>query len=330
MAIIDIIVGVKNEEEHIEDCIRSLEKQTMEDITILVIDGLSTDGTRDIVRNLISEDPRIKLLTNPKENISSGRNIGLNAAESDFVAYMDGHAVVDSDWLETLYSAFTDCEEKIPVGGVGSTYASPDDDSAFGKTVAYCLKTFFGGFGTSYTQEENIHKVNTVAFALYKRSILQREGITYDENMSQCEDTDFNHQIVDKGYVLLKHPGALVYQYRRKNLGQFLRQMINYGEGRSKLVIKYKETLKPEHLIPVLTVLYLLFLIFGLSLFLIHLINIYILTLISIPVILYILIDLAYTISIIVKYRSLKHFYAFFVFPIEHLGYGIGFLKGLT
>ncbi len=329
MVTIDIIVGVKNEEEYIERCIKSLEEQTIKDINILVVDGLSDDGTRDIVCNLMDKDPRIKLLINRKEKISSARNIGLNASKADFVAYLDGHAIVKNDWLETLYNRFIVYEKKCKLAGIGSTITSPPDDSPFGKTIAYCLKTFFGGFGTQYSEEKNIHQVKTVPFVLYRRSLLVKEGIIYNENMTQCEDTDFNHQIIKKGYVLLKHPKAIVYMYRRKNLSQFFRQMVRYGEGRAKLAVKYKETLNLQHLIPVLTILYLLFTIFSLITFTLNIINIYSLTVILIPIIIYIITDLSYTIRIIMKYQSLNHIYAFLIFPAEHLGYGFGFLKGL-
>lgn len=330
MAIIDIIVGVKNEEEHIERCVRSLMEQTIKDIKILVVDGLSEDNTREIVRVLMEEDPRIKLLTNPLEKISSGRNTGLKASEADYVAYLDGHAFVGENWLLTLISSFKDCKKKYNLAGIGSTYASPEDDSMFGKTVAYCVQTGFGGLGTSFTEEKEIHPVETVAFALYKRSILVSEGIIYDEKMTHCEDTDFNHQLIKKGYILLKHPKALVYQYRRETLGKFFKQMINYGEGRSKLIKKYKEKLKIEHLISVFTVFYLLFLILSVILFLFNLINFFTLSLILQPTFIYIIIDLFYTFFIIVKYRDLKHIYAFLIFPAVHFGYGIGFIKGMV
>jgi glycosyltransferase involved in cell wall biosynthesis len=99
MAIIDIIVGVKNEEEHIERCIKSLQKQTIQDINIVVVDGLSDDKTPEIVRELMTLDPRIVLLSNDKEKISSGRNIGLDFSKSEYVAYLDGHTYVQEDWL---------------------------------------------------------------------------------------------------------------------------------------------------------------------------------------------------------------------------------------
>ncbi len=329
MAIVDILVGVKNEEEHIERCIRSLMTQTIRDINILVVDGLSHDRTQEIVGKLVDEDPRVKLLINEGETISSGRNIGLKAGSSEYVAYLDGHAYVGKDWLETLYNTFKSFEGNCRLGGVGSTYASPADDSPFGKTVAYCVQTSFGGLGTSFTEEKKIHPVETVAFAMYKRSTLESEGVIYDEKMTHCEDTDFNHQLVNKGYVLLKHPKAMVYQYRRKNIGQFFRQMFKYGEGRYKLVDKYKETLRYYHLIPVFVIFYLLFAFISLILFLFNQLNSYYLILIFSPIFLYLIVDVIYTLLLIVKHGSLKHIFAILIFPAIHLGYGMGFLKGL-
>jgi cellulose synthase/poly-beta-1,6-N-acetylglucosamine synthase-like glycosyltransferase len=293
------------------------------------VDGLSSDNTREIVRGLMEEDPRVKLLTNPQEKISSGRNTGLKASKAEYVAYLDGHTFVGKDWLETLISTFKNCKKKYNLAGIGSTYASPEDDSPFGKTVAYCIQTVFGGLGTSFTEEKEIHPVETVAFALYKRSILENEGIIYDEKMTHCEDTDFNHQLVKKGYILLKHPKALVYQYRRKNIMQFSKQMIKYGEGRYKLVKKYSETLRYYHLFPVIAIFYLLLVLISLFIFIFNQINLNNLIIILIPLFLYILIDVIYTILIMTKNRSLKNIYALIIFPAVHIGYGIGFLKGL-
>lgn len=330
MADIDIIVGVKNEEKHIEGCIRSLLDQTMENINILVVDGKSTDRTREIVTRLIEEDHRIQLLTNEKETISSGRNIGIEAGTSEYVAYLDGHAYVDRDWLELLYTSFVECEKKCKVGGVGSTYASPEDDTVFGKTVAYCVQTLFGGLGTSFSEEDEIHPVDTVAFALYRRSILEKETVCYDEQMTQCEDTDFNYQLIKNGYVLLKHPKAFVYQYRRNNLMEFFMQMYKYGEGRYRLAKKYSETLRYYHLIPVLAIFYLLFAVICLIAYLLSQLSLYYLVLIGVPVFIYLIVDILYTLNIMAHNGSLKYISALLIFPAIHMGYGIGFLKGLT
>ncbi|NYB52436.1 MAG: glycosyltransferase [Methanobacteriaceae archaeon] len=328
MSLVDVIVGVRNEEKHLKRCITSLQAQTIADIQIFVVDGQSKDRTRDIVQEKMKEDSRIKLFDNPKKVISSARNIGIKASQAQYIAYLDGHCYVDPDWLETLISSYQKYERKCKVGGVGSTYSSPDDDTDYGKVVAQVLRTSLGGLGTAYRKDEKIQMVDTVAFALYKLSIIRNEGILYDELMTQCEDTDFNYKLLKKGYVLLKHPDALVYQYRRPNTLQFLRQMIDYGEGRAKLVLKYKETLKLYHLIPVLLVFYLFISIISLILGMISFIRTKELFFIFFPILIYLIIILAYTLTISLKNRSLKYLYAFLIFPAIHIGYGFGVLKG--
>jgi len=135
--------------------------------------------------------------------------------------------------------------------------------------------------------------------------------------------------LVNKGYVLLKHPEAKVYQYRRKNIGQFFLQMFKYGEGRYKLVDKYQETLRYYHLVPVFMIFYLLFVVIGLILFVFNQISLYYLGLIFLPAFLYLIIDIIYTLFIMVGHGSLRHVSAMLIFPAIHIGYGTGFLKGL-
>jgi succinoglycan biosynthesis protein ExoA len=329
MSLINIIVGVKNEEKYIKRCINSLQNQTISDINIMVVDGLSADKTPEIVQEIMENDPRVKLLKNPHEIISTARNIGLEASDADYVAYLDGHCYVDEDWLETLLNTFKIYQKKCKLGGVGSTYSSPDDDSIFGKAIAYSVQTFLGGFGTSFTTEEKIVQVETVAFALYPRLILQKEQVTYDECMTQCEDTDFNYQLIKAGYHLLKHPRARVHQYRRSHPRQFFQQMLNYGEGRARFTSKYPETMHWYHLIPLITIIYPIIFVITLCLFSLGIAGLGLFTLISIPLIIYIVMDLLYSIMISLKMSNWKGLCSIIIFPLEHIGYGLGFLKGL-
>lgn len=329
MSLIDVIVGVKNEEKYIKKCIKSLQNQTVHDINILVVDGLSSDKTPQIVSEISEKDSRVKLLKNPREFISSARNIGINYSKAEFIAYLDGHCYVDSNWLETLYNTFLEYQRQCKLAGVGSTYSSPSDDSFFGKTIAYSLQTFFGGFGTAYTSNEKIISVETVAFAIYPRSILLKEHVTYDEAMTQCEDTDFNYQFIRAGYNLLKHPGALVYQYRRSNPLEFARQMIDYGEGRARFTMNHPETLHWYQVIPMVTLFYLFLFIIILAMFLWGWVGWELLLFTSTPFIIYILIDLISTILVSKMIKNWKGIIAFILFPLEHFGYGIGYLKGI-
>lgn len=329
MSLIDVIVGVKNEEKHLERCLTSLQNQSITDIRVFVIDGKSSDGTRDIVLEKMKDDVRIKLLENPNMVISSARNIGIKASQAHYVAYLDGHCYVDSDWLENLMSSYQEYEKKCKLGGVGSTYASPDDDTIFGKVIASALHTPLGGFGTAYTKDEKFEVVDTVAFALYKKSVLDKERIVYDETMTQCEDTDFNYQLIKKGYTLLKHPKAFVYQYRRSKPSGFFNQMINYGGGRRIFVKKHPETLKIYQLLPLMVIFYIAVLLISIVFYLAGYINPIIIAVFLVPFALYVVLCLFYTMKIYQQLHSRGALYSLLVFPIVHLGYGWGFLKAI-
>lgn len=330
MSLIDIIIGVRNEEKHLERCLTSLQNQNVTDIQIFVIDGQSEDRTRDIVLEKMKEDSRIKLFDNPNIVISSARNIGIKSSKAEYLAYLDGHCYVNPDWLEKLLESFQYYEKKCKLGGVGSTYASPDDDTSYGKVVAQVLRTPLGGLGTAYRKDEKVELVDTVAFALYKRSIVEKEAILYDDSMTQCEDTDFNYNLVKNGYSLLRHPIALVYQYRRPNTPQFFKQMVKYGEGRGLFAKKHPDTLRIYHLFPSLTIFYLLIVILSLLLFLgsLYVTQLLIIFLL-IPILLYIVVCLFYTFKLLWHTSNPAAFYSILIYPSIHLGYGWGFLKAL-
>lgn len=79
---ISVILPIRNEAEFIEKCLRSLmaNDYARGRIEILVLDGMSDDGTREIVRRLAAEDGRIRLLDNPQGIVPYTMNRGINEA----------------------------------------------------------------------------------------------------------------------------------------------------------------------------------------------------------------------------------------------------------
>lgn len=65
---VTMLVPVRNEAGYIDVCVRALMEQTdlPADYEILVVDGMSDDGTRERLQDLAREDPRIQILDNPK------------------------------------------------------------------------------------------------------------------------------------------------------------------------------------------------------------------------------------------------------------------------
>ncbi|MHC4496899.1 MAG: glycosyltransferase, partial [Planctomycetota bacterium] len=83
--LVTIIMPIRNEAEFIERAVRSVldNDYPAEKIEILVVDGMSDDGTRETVKKLSQADGRVKMLDNPQCIVSTAMNIGLRAARGD-------------------------------------------------------------------------------------------------------------------------------------------------------------------------------------------------------------------------------------------------------
>lgn len=80
MTKIDVIIGVRNEEKHLERCLTSLQNQNLSDIQILLLMGDLMTGHVILFRKN-EKRSRIKLFDNPQMIISSARNIGIKASK---------------------------------------------------------------------------------------------------------------------------------------------------------------------------------------------------------------------------------------------------------
>lgn len=91
---VSVIIPAYNAEKHIEQTILSVLKQTHQDFEIIVINDGSTDNTRDIILSI--KDSRIKLIDKENSGVSDSRNIGIENAKGDYIAFLDA----DDYWLE--------------------------------------------------------------------------------------------------------------------------------------------------------------------------------------------------------------------------------------
>jgi glycosyltransferase involved in cell wall biosynthesis len=90
MPLISIITPMYNGADFIEECLTSVQAQTLGDYEHFVIDNMSTDGGADIVKRLAENDPRIKLLSNDKfKGAASTRNVGIKEATGKYIAFLD-------------------------------------------------------------------------------------------------------------------------------------------------------------------------------------------------------------------------------------------------
>ena len=102
-ALISIIVPVFNAEDYLEQCLRSIVKQTYTNLEILLIDDGSTDSSGNICEKFASEDNRVKVVHKKNGGVSSARNTGLKLAQGEYISFIDSDDCVDKEYISAMY-----------------------------------------------------------------------------------------------------------------------------------------------------------------------------------------------------------------------------------
>lgn len=241
---ISIVIPVKNEEALIGKCLKSLEQLNYPktQLEIIISDGLSTDNTVEIVK-----DYGAKVVRNEAQTVAPGRNIGFQYSKGDFIAFSDADCVMDKNWLDNALKYFDD----ESVAGVGGPNLSPENESPFGKAVRFLFLIGSVMSGSVYvTNSKKVKIVKNIpgCNAIYKREALKKVMPT-DETLLTCDDTEINHQLINKGYKILYTPDVIVWHYRRDNPKKFWKQIYRYAIGRLQLAKRHKDAVNLIHII---------------------------------------------------------------------------------
>ena len=232
-----IVVTVKNEEEVIEDCLKSLLNLDYQDYEILVVDTGSSDNTREIIRRIQRENPRVELFETIG-NASVGRNVGINEAKGDAVAFTDGDCIVAPNWLQTLVSALVrDGQSTAGVGG--PNIPSFVVENRWTNAARITLNTFLGSGGSVQFMNSSTPYVRAVSTAnsVFWTSSVKKIG-AFDSRLDLCEDADLCSRLAKTGSRLKFENGGVVYHRRDyRSPWKFGRHLFKYGYWRGRAMM---------------------------------------------------------------------------------------------
>lgn len=112
---VTVLIPVYNRRAYLEECIRSVQNQTWQELEILLVDDGSTDGTLECCRALAREDSRIRVLTQNHGGVSAARNLGLAQARGEYIFFLDSDDVIRHPLIEALTTAME--AHHAPMGG---------------------------------------------------------------------------------------------------------------------------------------------------------------------------------------------------------------------
>jgi glycosyltransferase involved in cell wall biosynthesis len=254
-ALITVGIPCFNAEETIEKAIRSALSQEWEKLEILVSDDVSTDKSRDIVREFVKQDSRVKLLER-KDNggPAATRNTLWKAAKGEYIAFFDDDDASSPERLKTQYERLSEYEKKIPDVPV-CCYASgkrryPNGYQLLMPAIGSLPNIPFGNVIVDYLLFNGRHKnffygSGTPACSLMiSRSVLEKIG-GFDENLRRVEDGDLAIRIGLAGGHFIGCQESLFLQYATSAPDKTPHKNL---ESELKMIEKYSDYLREKKL----------------------------------------------------------------------------------
>ena len=261
---VTILVPCRDEVRFIEDCLRSIvENDYPEDrLQVLVVDGRSTDGTAEIIDRFSQTHHSVIRIENPARITPTALNLGIAAADGDYIIWMSAHNRYDPTYIRTC----VEWAERTGADNVGGGIVTePRHPNYFGRAVAEVLTSRFGvGNSTFRTSASKPVWVDTVFGGCYRHDVFDRVGL-FNERLVRGQDLEFNLRLRRAGLRTLFVPEIRSTYYARSQPLEFAKHNWTNGVW-AILPFRYSEIvpISPRHLVPMALVIgILLTTIFG-------------------------------------------------------------------
>jgi glycosyltransferase involved in cell wall biosynthesis len=246
---VSVVIPCRNEEAFIGDCLASIVGGGYPDdrIEVLVVDGMSNDGTRAIVAKAAAAHAGIRLLDNPDGATPVALNIGVRHASGDVIAILGAHSIYPPGYFSTLVQSLVESGAD-GVGGVCVT--RPAGSTAVARAIAAGVSHRFG-VGNSYFRigADAPRWVDTVPFGVYRRDIFDRVGL-FDEDLVRNQDDEFNGRVIRGGGRLLLVPSVKTEYFARGTIRKLWRMYYQYGYFKPLAARKIGRVMTVRQLLP--------------------------------------------------------------------------------
>ena len=237
---ITVIIPARNEADKIGKCLQAVLAQSLKPCEVIVVDGHSTDGTVEIAGKF-----PVRVLYEDYHTIGGGRQLGVEKAKGDYVAFTDADAIPDKEWIGNLIQEFDD-----GIIGVGGKIVNIDR-GFWQRSINLAFSTFLGSAnavqGRLFKRKRLVNTVSACNSMYRRQDILEVGG--FNTNLIS-EDSELNGRLLKKG-KLLYTPEAVVLHDQDKGLKDFAKLMFRWGKG-IRETRRWKVQVMPPLLVPLL------------------------------------------------------------------------------
>ncbi|HET7035481.1 MAG TPA: glycosyltransferase family 2 protein [Thermomicrobiaceae bacterium] len=245
---VDVVIPNFNGRQHLAVCLPALQRQSYPCVRVFVVDDASTDGSAELVRNLMPEATVLELPRNA--GLAVAVNQGIAAGWAPLVALLNNDTEPEPGWLAALVAA----AERFPdAGAIASKLRLFDRrDTLHSAGDTFSPRGLPGNRGVwqrdvgQFEREEEVFGACAGA-ALYRRAALEAvaaiDGAVLDPRFFMyCEDVDLSWRLRLLGYAIVYAPEAVVYHRLSATGGGTL---ASYYVARNTLAVLVKDVPTP-------------------------------------------------------------------------------------
>ena len=247
---VTLIMPVYNEASDLGDTLRSLSAQRYphDALTLIVVDGGSTDGSTDIVREFLATgDIAGTLLQNSRRTIPTSLNVGISVARaSDIIVRLDGHSTYEPEYVAKIVAAFATLPHSV--GCVGGPQI-PRRETVFGRALVSALYTNPMGLGGGeFRRVSEPRAARSVYLGAWREGVLQAVG-GFDEAWEANEDNELAARLRHAGFTTYLIGARSEYRINR-GPAVAVKQWGRYGYWRAQTLLRHPGEARLRHFVP--------------------------------------------------------------------------------
>ena len=246
LPLVTVVLPIRNEGPFIARCLDALVKQDYptDRMEVVIADGMSTDGTRDIVAAACARHAAWRMIDNPGRIVPTGLNAAIADARGEIVVRVDGHCEVSPDYVTRCVHHLQHGSDAV--GGPLETIGA----SKMAQAIALAMGSSFGVGNSAFrTSSGKTMYVDTVAFPAYTRAVLDRLG-PFDEELVRNQDDEYNYRLRKAGGRILLAADVRSRYFSRSSIKSLWRQYFQYGYWKVRVLQKHPRQMCARQFVP--------------------------------------------------------------------------------
>lgn len=223
---VSIVVPCRNEVGYIDRCIRSVANQDwpLDRLELIVADGASNDGTRQIIETAAQQHAWFRWIDNPDRFTPRGLNLGIEAAKGEVIIILGAHAELTEDFVRKNMEALAAQPDAACTGGVITNV----HENEVAAVISRAMKSPFGVGNARFRTGGKAGFVDTVAFGAYRKSVFDEIGV-FNEDLVRNQDDELNYRLTNSGRKIYFDPQIESRYFVRGDFSKLFKQYFQYG-----------------------------------------------------------------------------------------------------